>query len=83
MHHRLDFVAESRHADVEPFVAFAMLPENHRKYGIIDTGHGATVSTWHVDALVQDFFAAGNERLPGDVWLRRYGYDTSAAEATG
>ena len=31
----------------------------------------------HVDKLVEDFFAAGNERLPLDVWRRRYGYDTA------
>ena len=45
MYHCLDYVAESRHADVGPFVAFAMVLENRLKYSILETGESAQVNT--------------------------------------
>ena len=72
MHNRLISVAEHRFADPAAFVAFANEPTNLTRFGIIDTGPNALVSTWHVDNLVKAFFEAGNIRLPLDEWKKLY-----------
>ncbi len=71
MWHPLSFVAESRCVDAQSLIAFGAA--NVDKYGLVDEFGRLEVSTWHVDALVQDFRAqfAGVESAAAPSQVRR------------
>lgn len=58
MLHTVIFVAKSHRFDIEAFTAFAATNKNAWE----EDGRLVT-NTWHCDALISDFLAAGNTRL--------------------
>ena len=63
MHHTITSVAKTQRLDVEKLVEFAKTNRN----AFVDMSGELITTTFFVDGLIDDFLAAGNERL---AWVR-------------
>lgn len=81
MHHRVIDVAERRFLEDDKLLEFAL--ENHNRFSICGEGRDATVSTWHVDGLVDAYKQAGGRRLTFDEWKARYSHPDYGTPSPG
>lgn len=55
MNHTLDRVAASHFLSERKLTAFARQPVNKERFSLVESGPDLTVSTWHVDGLIDAF----------------------------
>lgn len=55
MNHTLDRVAASHFLNERKLTAFARQPANKDRFSLVESGPDLTVSTWHVDGLIDAF----------------------------
>lgn len=55
MNHTLEKVAQNRFLSERKLVAFARQPVNMDRFSLVISGPDITVSTWHVDGLIDAY----------------------------
>lgn len=63
MNHTLERVARCQFLNAKKLAAFARKPENFDRFGLIASGSDITVSTWHVDGLINAYKKTQSEEV--------------------